>query len=229
MAKMRKAGHKPAKGKATAVTPRTEIGRRVRELRIAAQLKLKDMGELLGVDTSTYQRHERSGTFQADRIAVIAKVFGVPLEEITGEPRTRSLASRITRALPIMSIALKPEMHHEVGICYPKRSISTKAYAVEMPDNSMQSGRGGAGSFEQGDWLIVDPSAPLRTGSIVHAVDPTTDENLVRRYVPLHVSDLRAPGFILKSANSDYPEIYVSARHKNTVLGVVIEMGRMVP
>ena len=229
MAKTRTEGKKIAKGRLATVTPRTEIGRRVRELRIAAKLKLKDMGQLLGVDTSTYQRHERSGTFQADRIAVIAKTFGVQVEEITGGAQTRSLAGRVTRSLPIMSIALKPEMHHEIGICYPKRPISTKAYAVEMPDNSMQSGRGGAGSFEQGDWLIVDPAAPLRMGSIVHAVDPTTDENLIRRYMPLHVSDPRAPGFVLKSANSDYPDIYVSARYKNAVLGVVIEMGRLVP
>ena len=72
-----------------------------------------------------------------------------------------------------------------------------------MPDNSMRSERGGAGSFEQDDWLVIDPAVPPAMGKIVHAVDPSTHEHVIRRYVPLHTSDARAPGYVLRPANAN--------------------------
>lgn len=46
---------------------------------------------------------------------------------------------------------------------------------------------------------------------------------VIRLYYPLHPTDARAPGYILKAGNPEFPEIYVNGN--GGVLAVAVERG----
>ena len=69
------------------------------------------------------------------------------------------------------------------------------------------------------DRLLIEPNYEEKPGSIVLA-KVNTGECVVRRITPLHSSDPKYPGYILRPNNEDYPEIIQSRQGK--ILGVLL-------
>jgi SOS-response transcriptional repressor LexA len=85
---------------------------------------------------------------------------------------------------------------------------------VRIADDSME------GVFKLGDLVLIDKSATPAPGKIVLATAPRTGEYVLRYFSPLHPSDPRAPGFILRAANQSYPEIVTTKQYPGYVFGV---------
>lgn len=107
-----------------------------------------------------------------------------------------------------------------IGDYAPTTPVSMEAYGLEVRDDAMA---GGQRSISKGDWVVVDPSLELRPGDLVHVVDPSTGEDLLRIYTPLHPSNPRAPGATLRAVTPDVDEIYVAAADRDCIKGRVCE------
>lgn len=75
---------------------RVEFGRRVRELRTARGLTLRDAADRLQVSPATMSAIENGKTgVSVDRIARLAEEFGVPVQAMFGAPHTEQLHQRL--------------------------------------------------------------------------------------------------------------------------------------
>lgn len=109
----------------------------------------------------------------------------------------------------------------QVAELAPQMPVSTKSYAVEAPDDALRGG--GDKDLRRGEWAIVDPHRQPAAGDLVHAVDPATGAHVLRVFVPLHPTNPRAPGALLRAATgATHDEIFVGADDSDAIKGVIV-------
>jgi SOS-response transcriptional repressor LexA len=155
----------------------------------------------------------------------LATLFNCEPGDISGvAPASGDKLATYRRIVIVYHLKKRPdEGKREAGEYAPSSAVSREAYAIEVSGDAM-AGPTNRQSVFDGDWLVIDPLVEPKPGSIVHAIDPSTGEEIVRLYIPLHPSNPRAPGFILRAANAAYDEILISSDHeKPAILGVAVE------
>jgi hypothetical protein len=196
----------------------------IRDKREALALRLADVAPVLGLSVEHYSRKELNPElFRAEELRALAKLFSCDVDSLLAGGSNVVALGAMRRTVPVFAFRRSDDVLSErrkIGEYAPTQAVSTEAYALEVPDNTMA---GGPKPIAQGDWVVIDPSLELRPGDLVHALDPATGEDLVRIYAPLHPSNPRAPGFTLRAASPDVDEIYISAADRELVKGRVRE------
>jgi len=183
-------------------------------MREGAHLSQQEIAEKLGISVSTYSRLEkRPERMRTDRAIVLAKLFGVEVSEIQeGDYEGHQMAAT-GRAVPVHRIAagkLEDTGKHQIYVF----DLPGSAITVIVPDASMEP------ACCEGDLILINPEIEPTPGRTVLANSPVTDEAVLRSYAPLHPTDERAPGFILRAVNSSYPEITATADRPGQIVGV---------
>lgn len=81
-------------------------------------------------------------------------------------------------------------------------------FAIVAPDDAML-GADPRRVICCGDVLIGDREMKPVAGDIVVARDPISGIGIIRTYCPLHPSDARAPGYVLKAAHPGFVDVLV--------------------
>ncbi|WP_296203188.1 helix-turn-helix transcriptional regulator [uncultured Hyphomicrobium sp.] len=200
----------------------------LKERRRLAGLIQADVAKHLGLSISQYSRYEADPTsLTGDKIAILARLFACSQEDIIGtvDPQKgSSVIASVRRTVPVyaLNIGWGDDMQEAVGEYAPTGEVSVDAYAVEQTDDTMS--HEGQKSIWRGDWAVVEPTIEPQSGNIVHYVDPKTGESLLRIFQPLHPTNPRAPGFMLRCADPNVDDIYVPQRQASKAIrGVVTE------
>lgn len=201
----------------------------IRERRKAAGLVQGEVAKALDVSTAQYSRYERDpSSMKIDKLRALADFFGCSVDDLVGddgEGIELSPFSTVRRTVAVYSQAKsdwRGGVLIKVGEFSPTKEVSSEAYAIQVDTDDMVANDWK--SLPPGSWLVVDPKVQPSPGDTVHAIDEATDDNVIRIYQPLHPSNPRAPGFLLKAANPALDDIYVSADDAPKVLlGTVIE------
>lgn len=199
----------------------------LREKRLAAELTLADVAKHLDISQHQYSRYELNPErLRRDQLAKLSRLFDCTIEELVDDGQNAIIdpIAGTRRTLPVFSMLGRgTQMGSQVGTIAPRSAVSVQAYAVAAPDDSMADTKGPR-AIHQGDWCVVDPAEAPAPGDVVHAVDPHTGAHLLRFFIPLHPTNPRAPGFVLRAASAAHDEIYVSAKDaKKVVRGKVVE------
>jgi len=197
----------------------------LRDRRAAAKLTQTDVAKFLGLSTSQYSRYESSPHMIKMGVArKLATLFNCEPGEISGlSPAPGDKLATYRRIVIVYDLSRTGEKRAQVGEYAPSTAVSREAYGIQVSGDAMV-GTNGRHAICDGDWLVIDPLVEPKPGSIVHAIDPSTGEEIIRLYIPLHPSNPRAPGFILRAANAAYDEILISSDHeKPAILGVAVE------
>lgn len=201
----------------------------IRERRKAAGLVQGEVARALGVSTAQYSRYERDlASVKIEKLRALAEFFGCSVDELVGDDGQGielSPFSTVRRTVTVYSQAKsdwRDGVHVKVGEFAPTKEVSSEAYAIQVDTDDMVANDWK--SLPPGSWLVVDPSVQPSPGDTVHALDEAMGDNVIRIYQPLHPSNPRAPGFMLKAASASIDDIYVSADDgPNVLLGTVIE------
>lgn len=151
----------------------------------------------------------------------LASLFGCTVDELT-DPATKPDGPAIVamrRVAPVYEIKGQGmDTLSQVGEFDPGKNVGLDAYGLVVPDDAMA---GGEKQLRRGDTARIDKGAQPSPGDLVHAIDPSTGAHIIRQYAPLHPSNPRAPGFMLRAANPLFDEIYVAAIDADCLQGVV--------
>ena len=195
----------------------------IRQMRESAGLNLKDVAPLLGLSQSAYSRKELAPeNFRSEELQLLSQFFNVPIGALVdpSEASTVSLGS-FKRVVPVYAMRKARESEREqIGQYAPTAPAFVEAYALEVTDDTMADG---ARSLRRGDWCVIDPASEIRPGDIVHAIDPATGMDVLRTYSPLHPSNPRAPGILLKASAPSVDDIYVPSKDASCIKGRVME------
>lgn len=157
--------------------PTTEIGRRLRRLRLAVGLTPKQLGDAAGVSQPTVWRIETGDTESpgVKTLELIAGALRVPVSELTGESSGSALAARddrsryFARIIPIgmRASAGAPVGGESGGFQFPVGSASDARdplYWLEISGDCLKN------TIDDGDAVLVAPVTDwqrLRPGKIV--------------------------------------------------------------
>jgi transcriptional regulator with XRE-family HTH domain len=203
----------------------------LRERRKKAGLSQGDVASKMGLSIAQYSRLEGDPTrMRLDQAQKAAHILGCDLNDILATTTTGAILASSTRTISVYRRGAVPvsgevSMLQSVGTMAPTEDVSIDSYAIEIDDDALNGPQAGSHNLKSGDWVVVDPSLTPQNGDLVHAVDPSGNETVIRRFVPLHPSNPRAPGYLLKSYNPDYDEIV--APGTDGILGVVTEVRLM--
>lgn len=207
----------------------------MRMRREAAGLTQGEMGDLIGISGAQYSRYERAPETMTVGLAnVIAKTLGCNILDLVNPSQLAAISGATLveprRTVPViavkdvaMFVKEGPKAVSVAKTFSPHVETSAKSFAVIMPDRSMEIPNGGTKTINFGDTVCFDPSVVPLPGNIVVAVDPASNLTVIRLYYPLHPTDARSPGYLLKAGNPEFPEIYVSGN--GGVLAVAVERG----
>jgi SOS-response transcriptional repressor LexA len=192
----------------------------VREKREAAGLILGAIAKHLGMGVHQYSRLELNPErFKAKHYQVLAQLFSCSVNDLVepGDVEVNPVAST-RRTVPVYDVS--NGTMDRIGELAPSFEVGGNAYAIEVPNDAMAVGPGKV--LPAGCWAIIDPGKTPKPGDIVHALDPDTGEHILRQYTPLHPSNARAPGAMLRAYSKTVDEIYVSAKQAKAIKGVVV-------
>jgi DNA-binding XRE family transcriptional regulator len=202
-------------------------------MRESLGLTQEQAGKYIGLSVFTYNRRELTRSFRIKELTGLATLFGVPIEELI---RAQQGGSDDSRTTPALGATVRV-----VGVYKPKRGmmqaaerelvsnyaptteVSESAYAIEVEDDAMVDASNPRRSIFAQDWCVIEPTRAPTARDIVLAEDPMTGDEVLRQYIPLHPSNERAPGYILRAVAPGYDEIYVAGTSTEAILGVVIE------
>ncbi|MGE0699085.1 MAG: helix-turn-helix domain-containing protein [Hyphomicrobiaceae bacterium] len=190
----------------------------IRELREAAKLDQKALADALGLSVSQYSRKERHPErFRGPELITLAAVLGVGSDQLLDDASHPGISmASFRRTVPVQQLTNRSRTH-----VAPTSDVSTMAYAIEMKDGSLEGGRR---PICKGDYCIIDPSVPPSPGKPVHALDPATGEHIIRLFSPLHPTNPRAPGFLLKATAPEFDDIFIKAEQADHIKGSVVEV-----
>ena len=108
---------------------------------------------------------------------------------------------RPDQALKVNSKATVPTLGDPLGWLFTHSDLSSRAYALEVSDNSMQP------VFQEGDWIILDPMALPEPGDFVAAKYGGKEELIFRKYRPRGLDSSGNMTFELVPLNEDFPPL----------------------
>lgn len=206
----------------------TTISERLKQARERANYETAaDAARAFGWNVNTYRSHE-SGVRGVPRDAIVkyATAFNVQSNWLlTGKSDRGAIQPRPTtiRNVPLVDTTELPRARSLIGedgmgaelspaLAVPIARAGRRAFAIEMPDDSMAAG---TKPIHKGDYMVIDPDYPHMPGSYVLVFDPILEYHTVRRW--RLVGDGSAE---LVPANQHYPTAKVPA-DTDAVLGCV--------
>jgi transcriptional regulator with XRE-family HTH domain len=191
---------------------------RYKQARIAAGLIQKAAADALGMKNSHLSKIE-AGKIKASPTLLnqMAILYGTTVDDLLGGIGEGLVYARPGRAVRIMQ--MHTDLMETTEFAHVQGEASMQAFAVRVTDDSM------APDLRAGDTVIIDPAVQPSPGRFVVARPGDGEQIVLRKWSPLHTSDPRAPGFVLRPVNTDYPEIVCSS-NTASVLGVATEYHR---
>ncbi len=186
---------------------------RLKDVRVAAGLTQDAVAKAMGMGTPHYNRLETGALrLRVEHLLKLYEIYNVPLDDFLFEPNTPAIGKgRWIRVCEIDD----GQLVQTTEVFGAPNDTSTDAIVVVMPDDSMMP------KIAQNDRLLIEPAHAPGPGSVVLA-KVSTGEYVVRRFTPLHSSDPRGNGYILRPNNVDYPEIIEKKSGKGNILGVLL-------
>jgi SOS-response transcriptional repressor LexA len=208
-----------------------KTGQKIREIRLARNMKLAEVENLAGIANGNLSRIERGEQWiSEDKLDSLADALGVAIADFFSEKsEAGTLATfRNLRAIPVISTAqasalAKPSVTYapDAGfdVVYINYEISTRAFALKLEDESMLP------EFRAGDVVIIDPELTPRPGDFVVA-KCGRQEATFKKYRPREMDDSGEMIFELSPLNLDYPSLRSDVQ-KLGVIGVMVEHRKM--
>ncbi|MFL9927170.1 LexA family transcriptional regulator [Herbaspirillum lusitanum] len=208
-----------------------KTGQKIREIRLARNMKLAEVENLAGIANGNLSRIERGEQWiSEDKLDSLADALGVVVADFfSGESKPETLATlKNLRAIPVISTAqasalAKPGTAYapDAGsdVVYINYEISTRAFALKLEDESMLP------EFRAGDVVIIDPDLTAKPGDFVVA-KCGRQEATFKKYRPRELDDSGEMIFELSPLNSDYPSLRSDVQ-KLGVIGVMTEHRKM--
>jgi phage repressor protein C with HTH and peptisase S24 domain len=173
-----------------------DLGRRVRDARIALGMSQDDLAEAAGTTQTTIEKIENGKSTRSRFLPAVFSVLRLPLDDlVANKPTTlgRTAISSATRVPPPVSSARDLPVYSSAEggpggtifstdpidyVVRPDPLANVKAgYAMYVVGDSMSP------AFEQGDLILINPSLPYRSGDdvLIYRVEDGTYEAAVKR------------------------------------------------
>jgi SOS-response transcriptional repressor LexA len=208
-----------------------KTGQKIREIRLARNMKLAEVENLAGIANGNLSRIERGEQWiSEEKLDSLADALGVVVADFfSDEPKPGTLATfHKLRAIPVISTTqasalAKPGMAYtpDAGsdVVYINYEISARAFALKLEDESMLP------EFRAGDVVIIDPDLTPKPGDFVVA-KCGRQEATFKKYRPRELDDSGEMIFELSPLNSDYPSLRSDVQ-KLGVIGVMVEQRKL--
>jgi SOS-response transcriptional repressor LexA len=231
------------------------MGDRIRERRLRARLTQLALATRLGVTKSAVSQWESGDikTLKGPALVALCRELGVSESYIldgsgpaarTAPPpagpqrrgpdsATPATAARDTRRIPVISYIQAGEPREVVDDYAAGDGFETlgvdpdlaarlgpHAFGLRVEGESMLP------EFRPGDYVIVDPDAPVRPGDMVVAKLERDNAATLKKYRSRGVDAEDQPVFELVPLNDDYPTVTVSGANPGRLVGPVVEHRR---
>ncbi|GEM_PF-1101853 len=193
-----------------------------------------DLANETGVVQQTIQAIEANKIKKSRHLYDIGHVTGFSYEWLIkgkGPPRadvstTQSLSPLMLPLLPLEQCADAGQREAAKGIDAARVTvdpqmageISAGAFVIRVPEND----HGMTPTIAAGDWLVIDPCAPLRPGDVVVCWVKSIGAAVIRRYRANSISSSATYPFELTADNNDYSPFVVENEKSGKLVGRMV-------